>query len=31
MAVDVVVRTRFKLGDKVEEIEALMLPKLKAE
>ena len=31
MAVDGVVRTRFKLGDIAEEIEALVVPKLKAE
>ena len=31
MAVDGVVRTRFKLGDIAEEIEALMVPKLKVE
>ena len=30
MAVDGVVRTRFKLGDIAEEIEALVVPKLKA-
>ena len=31
MAVDEVIRTRFKLGDIAEQIEAIVVPKLKAE